>query len=113
MNDYLQIPYNRTLGKSLKILELLSDQGALNDQQIAEKLNYNLLTVQQLLVVYKDYGYVACDEKGLYDLSVKNNSLTSNKFGKQTTEKVIKGFDGAIFSARRYRFIDADEHEAK
>ncbi len=58
MTDYLQIPYNRTLGRGLKILELLSEQGSLSDQQIAEKLKYKLLTVQQLLVVYKDYGYV-------------------------------------------------------
>jgi DNA-binding IclR family transcriptional regulator len=71
MTDYLQIPYNRTLGRSLKILELLSEEGALSDLQISEKLNYKLLTVQQLLVVYKDYGYVSCDENGLYDLSTK------------------------------------------
>ncbi|MFH2057267.1 MAG: IclR family transcriptional regulator [Pseudomonadota bacterium] len=43
----------------------------MSDKQISEKLKYNLLTVQQLLVVYKDYGYVACDENGLFDLSVK------------------------------------------
>lgn len=48
------------------------------------------------------------DPMGLIEglLSVKNNSLTSNKFGKQTTEKVIKGFDGAIFSREKHFLPD-------
>lgn len=88
MTDYLQIPYNGTLGKSLKILELLSEQGALSDQQISEKLNYNVLTVQQMLVVYKDYGYVSCDEDGLYDLSIKVLDL-GQKFSQRRNVKEI------------------------
>ncbi len=71
MAEHLNFPHSRALGRSLKVLELLSEKGGMTDQQIALALGYKLLTVQQLLAVYRHYGYVSCNAKGVYDLSVK------------------------------------------
>ena len=71
MSNYTQIPYNRTIGRGLKILELISREGALTDHQISGRLGYNLITVQQLIVIYTEYGYITRDEKGRYDLGSK------------------------------------------
>jgi len=69
----LQTPYlyNKSVGQGLKILELLSDQGALSDKHISEQLKLNLITVQQLLLIYKDFGYIVRDKDNRYDLSIK------------------------------------------
>lgn len=90
MKDFLQTPYpyNKSVGRGLKILELLSEQGALSDKQISTNLKYNLITVQQLLSIYLDFGYIVRDKENLYDLSVKIIDI-SRKFRQRCEIKDI------------------------
>lgn len=81
-------PYNQSVGKGLKILELLSDQGGLSDTEIANRLKYNLLTVQQLLLIYQEFGYITRDKDKLYDLSLKIFEI-SKKFRQRSEIKEI------------------------
>ncbi len=80
--------YNKSVRQGLKILELLSEQGALSDKQVSDRLNYNLLTVQQILSIYNDAGYIVCDHDGCFDLSIKVIEI-SRKFQQRSEVKDI------------------------
>ncbi len=81
-------PYNKSVGRGLKIVELLSEQGALTDKQIAATLDYNLLTVQQLLSIYIEAGYIISNPDESYDLSIKIIDI-SRKFKQRCEVKDI------------------------
>ncbi|MCF6248938.1 MAG: IclR family transcriptional regulator, partial [Desulfobacula sp.] len=90
MTDFLSTPYlyNKSVGKGLKIIELLSDHGGLTDTEIAKRLKYNLITVQQLLLIYQQSGYITRDNENLYDLSIKIFDI-SRKFKQRSEIKDI------------------------
>jgi DNA-binding IclR family transcriptional regulator len=81
-------PYNDSVGKGLKILELLAEQGVLSDLQIAETLVYNIITVQQLLLIYQEFGYILRHKDGCYGLSIKILDI-SRKFRQRCEIKDI------------------------
>ncbi|NOX35460.1 MAG: IclR family transcriptional regulator [Deltaproteobacteria bacterium] len=80
--------YNKSVAKGLDILDLLSEQGALSDKQISTQLQYNLLIVQQLLLIYMDFGYISQSNDGLYDLSIKVIDI-SRKFRQRSKIKDV------------------------
>lgn len=81
-------PYNQSVEKGLKILELLSEQGGLRDKEISNRLETNIITVRQLLQIYQEYGYITRDREGYYDLSIKIIDI-SQKFRQRSEIKNI------------------------
>lgn len=63
--------YITSLEKGLRVLELLSERGAMRVGQIAACLGYNRAGAHRFVSTLKDLGYVQQTAEGLYELTFK------------------------------------------
>jgi len=70
MTDILKNPYsyNKMVSKGISVLELISELGILSDRDIAERLNYNLVTVRHILK-RRVSGFIECATRQLQCLA--------------------------------------------